>query len=159
MIDIFEEINLLHNEIEDETEILNNLIKYSSEILDASYVHEVDYQNPDSCLDYISFTEYSIMIAENLKQIFRNSQKEIDDYKQKIKVLKIRLNHLLQEIERLSTCSIQDLNQAPIFLASEEKIVINPIFAKILTPEIISFLKDYINQKYNMKLRETELQR
>lgn len=159
MIDIFEEINLLNNEIEDETEILNNLIKYSSEILDASYVHEVDYQNPDSCLDYISFTEYSIMIAENLKQIFRNSQKEIDDYKQKIKVLKIRLNHLLQEIERLSTCSIQDLNQAPIFLASEEKIVINPIFAKILTPEIISFLKDYINQKYNMKLRETELQR
>lgn len=159
MIDIFEEINLLNNEIEDETEILNNLIKYSSEILDASYVHEVDYQNPDSCLDYISFTEYSIMIAENLKQIFRNSQKEIDDYKQKIKVLKIRLNHLLQEIERLSTCSIQDLNQAPIFLASEEKIVINPIFAKILTPEIISFLKDYINQKYNMKLRETKLQR
>ena len=159
MIDIFEEINLLNNEIEDETEMLNNLIKYSSEILDASYVHEVDYQNPDSCLDYISFTEYSIMIAENLKQIFRNSQKEIDDYKQKIKVLKIRLNHLLQEIERLSTCSIQDLNQAPIFLASEEKIVINPIFAKILTPEIISFLKDYINQKYNMKLRETELQR
>ena len=159
MIDIFEEINLLNNEIEDETEILNNLIKYSSEILDASYVHEVDYQNPDSCLDYISFTEYSIMITENLKQIFRNSQKEIDDYKQKIKVLKIRLNHLLQEIERLSTCSIQDLNQAPIFLASEEKIVINPIFAKILTPEIISFLKDYINQKYNMKLRETELQR
>ena len=159
MIDIFEEINLLNNEIEDKTEILNNLIKYSSEILDASYVHEVDYQNPDSCLDYISFTEYSIMITENLKQIFRNSQKEIDDYKQKIKVLKIRLNHLLQEIERLSTCSIQDLNQAPIFLASEEKIVINPIFAKILTPEIISFLKDYINQKYNMKLRETELQR
>ncbi len=159
MIDIFEEINLLNNEIEDETEILNNLIKYSSEILDASYIHEVDYQNPDSCLDYISFTEYSIMITENLKQIFRNSQKEIDDYKQKIKVLKIRLNHLLQEIERLSTCSIQDLNQAPIFLASEEKIVINPIFAKILTPEIISFLKDYINQKYNMKLRETELQR
>ena len=99
------------------------------------------------------------MIAENLKQIFRNSQKEIDDYKQKIKVLKIRLNHLLQEIERLSTCSIQDLNQAPIFLASNEEIVINPIFAKSLTPEIISFLKDYINQKYNMKLRETELQR
>lgn len=159
MIDIFEEINLLNNEIEDETEILNNLIKYSSEILDASYVHEVDYQNPDSCLDYISFTEYSIMITENLKQIFRNSQKEIDDYKQKIKVLKIRLNHLLQEIERLSTCSIQDLNQAPIFLASNEEIVINPIFAKSLTPEIISFLKDYINQKYNMKLRETELQR
>ena len=42
MRDIFEEINLLRNEIEEKTETLNNLIKYTSEILDASYVHEVD---------------------------------------------------------------------------------------------------------------------
>lgn len=158
MLDIFEEINLLYNEIEEETEILNNLIKYSSEILDASYVHEVDYQNPDACLDYISFIEYSAMIANNLKQIFRNSQKEMDDYKQKIKALRIQLNNLLHKIERLSICSIQDLKQTPIFLASEEKIIINPIFSKILTPEMISFLKDYINQKYNME-REIERQR
>ena len=159
MKNIFEEAEELEYLIIEKRDMVENLIKYGLEILEKSYKNEVDYQNPDSCLDYISFTEYSIMITENLKQIFRNSQKEIDDYKQKIKVLKIRLNHLLQEIERLSTCSIQDLNQAPIFLASNEEIVINPIFAKSLTPEIISFLKDYINQKYNMKLRETELQR
>ena len=103
MIDVFEEINLLHNEIEEEMDILNNLMKYSSEVLETSYVNEVDYQNQDLCLDYISFTEYSIMISKNLKQILRKSQQEIEDYKQKIKMLKLLLNHLLNEVARLST--------------------------------------------------------
>lgn len=189
MIDVFEEINLLHNEIEEEMDILNNLMKYSSEVLETSYVNEVDYQNQDLCLDYISFTEYSIMISKNLKQILRKSQQEIEDYKQKIKMLKLLLNHLLNEVARLSVFSVQDfqnllksfgvefnfkpdLKQVFIFLASEAQIIINPIFSQFLTPEIISFLKDYISDKYNegtlllstylkdyIKLREIELQR
>ena len=176
MRDIFEEINLLRNEIEEKTETLNNLIKYTSEILDASYVHEVDYQNFDLCLEYISYKEYSSLISQNLRRAFQQLQQEIHEYKNSIEILKVSLKSYLKKVENLSVCSYEDIKtlwmsfnqpfnlgknfkEVPIFLAMEEKVIINPIFSKIPTLEMISFLKDYINWLYQMELQETEIQR
>ena len=87
MKNIFEEAEELEYLIIEKRDMVENLIKYGLEILEKSYKNEVDYQNPDLCLDYISFPEYSSLISHNLKSIFYQLQSSLSAYSTELEKL------------------------------------------------------------------------
>ena len=161
MKNIFEEAEELEYLIIEKRDMVENLIKYGLEILEKSYKNEVDYQNPDLCLDYISFPEYSSLISQNLKSIFYQLQSSLSAYSTELEKLTLLLKKLLQKIEKLSIISIKELSYLSIlFNASipgnrneshiaffqniDMKLKVNPKLRAFVTYDMIELMKEYV---------------
>ena len=168
MKNIFEEAEELEYLIIEKRDMVENLIKYGLEILEKSYKNEVDYQNPDLCLDYISFPEYSSLISQNLKSIFYQLQSSLSAYSTELEKLTLLLKKLLQKIEKLSMISIKELGYLSIFFDTsipenrneshiaffqniDMKLKVNPKLRAFVTYDMIELMKEYVIIKDNQE--------
>ena len=166
MLDIFKELELLKALIKENEYDVNGLVKYYYDILRASFINQVDYINMDSCLDHINYFEYTKLITQNLKQILKGIQQEINKSNNKIKTLKYLLEQKLTKVIELSTITQDELTQIlEVFQINPEESLpkfnslslliklgsdlrINPIVDNLLSIEALEFILTYIKEKY-----------
>lgn len=163
MLDIFKELEIINNLIEENTYKLQSLNKFYNETVIASFEHQVDYQNIDTCLDHMNYGDYSKMISRNLKRIINEIAAESQNYYQTIKALQVVKAYLTNQIISLSQIRIADFigilekfnyhalidpEQSIIELLEiqGDELVLSALLTS-LPSEIIDFLFFYINEK------------
>ena len=158
-MNIFEELNFLNNEILTIQENLSDFDLYLWDILEKSYKNmpEIKYASVFYDLDYL---EYNDLVIEAHKNILHTCMTEFKTLKENLTLLReirhkltefIITKSLLTENDFKSFLNIYNLT-APlsnIFINNDGIIVLNKIYEKVFTQDMIDFIKYYINAKYS----------
>ena len=166
MNNVYAEIEIIRRTISESANILENLQTYFYEISKMSYENCIEYQNQDVCLEYITYSEYTLLVANNLKTICKTLQKEINFYREKIKKLEKVLLNILTKIIKISTFTPTEMIEFLSFLNTDKKrialnldkislfylknfnLILNPNLIGLLSLESLCLIAEYINQKY-----------
>lgn len=166
MRNLLREVNIVSRLIEQNTDELENLIKYHQEIITRKYKSRIEYQKEETCIDYMSFMDYNKEMSAILKQIVEEILGSIKNKEATIKKLTFLKEYLIYKAIFLSRLSITEFMeiislfhyQVPSYIIEENKEYIE-IFAKqdgelninvdicSYPKELIDFLIYLVNEK------------
>lgn len=165
MPNIFELIDNLVWEKRELENMLQLQSDYNQELIDCQYRNSVIMKNPEACLDYISFLEYTKCSSTELKPILHTIEKEKKKIQDRISFLSTIIDAYLKAIISSSILSYQDklllcsyfsflpnhvLNSEDsdisFFILDGDELFLNPKLQGI-SSDAVEFMKYYINLK------------
>ena len=175
MLNIFE---LLDNLIFEKRELENSLqlqILYHQELIDLQYHYSAILKNPEACLDYISFLEYTKCSSNELKPILYTMEEEQKTLQARMSFLDTIIHAYLKSIVASSNLSYQEgfllcryfhfvPNQVVLsensnltfFILDGDELFLNPKLQGI-SSDAVEFMKYYINLKMVLPDKEYTL--
>ena len=164
MLKVFKEIDVIKELIEEETALKHKKEKYFEDAIQNSFKSMIEYVYMDTCLDYMDYTEYSTLIANNLKKILRELNKDLETTEKRISMLRdilmikeldvVRLSILsredLEKIKRMLSkekINVQDADEVTIFKSTADGLKLSTFADESLSLEEILFIADYISAK------------
>ena len=167
MRNLLREVNIVSRLIEQNTDELENLIKYHQEIITRKYKSRIEYQKEETCIDYMSFMDYSKEMSAILKQIVKEVMKNIKNKEKTIQKLTFLKEYLIYKAIFLSRVSIPEMieiinlfhSKISLYIIEENpeyieilerkegELTINLDIASSYPKELIDFLMYLINEK------------
>ena len=164
MIDIFEEIDAIKELLEEEIALKHEKEKYFEDAIQESFKSMIEYVNINTCLDYMDYTKYSTLMANNLKRILKDLNKDLETTKKRIGMLRdllkikeldvVRLSILsredLEKIKRMifkEKINVQDGEERMLFKSTADGLKLSSFADSILSLEELLFIGEYISAK------------
>lgn len=171
MTDLLIELNNVTKEIENQAETLYLIVKYYEDIISLGYINQIELQNIDFCLDYLDYCDFSKLASSNLKKLQSEVRKEIAKIQSDIEQLNIRKEEIIDQIISYSSFNRDELTEIlylfgnkenipkvldsvykentliSFFIKLKNRIFLNKGLKNIITPELLDFIKFYINLK------------
>ncbi len=164
-MDIFSEVMHINELIRLEEEFCEKLLNYFDDMIQKSFEEGVLYVNIDICLDYIDFSNYSILLSQNLKEILKNIQMELKEHGLKIEYLKNLLKEKILMIVKFSTLNqfelqklleifpikkvenLDTIQSLPVFVDFKETVQLSFLASQILSMDALLLIVEYVKQK------------
>lgn len=152
MLDLFEELHSIIEEIKKLRKTNFLIKKYYDEFITLHYHSLVELKNMDFCLDYMSYPDFTKLVSDELKKCFYIIKEEITTRIIKIKELEEQKGKIIDNIIEYSTFSSDELIELLSFFSTNQELFIENVLLKKELPDKISFFikkknKIYLNPK------------
>ena len=175
MKNLFNELTIIDSLLETGRYDLDNLQKYYTDIATQSFRNTADYLHEETCLEYMSYPDYSKYMAKNLKKIVVGLNEEIVKYESFIQSLLRVREHLLNKImvtSVLPAAEVMDilklfgynpsleifaiLRYIHIFTLKDGALELSEELCMNFPPDVIEFILFYVNAKSGNLKKQVE---